>query len=104
MLFFNSIDTYPPIVTCSNVTLSSDTPNTFSGLTNGTTYTYNDASPDPNGVTYNVTEEDLFLPGLTTIALYAVDEFNNTATCLFHVENARKYGTIDLSNITYSLF
>ena len=88
-LFF--IDTDPPIVTCSNVTLLSDTPNTFSGLTNGTTYTYMDASPDPNGVTYNVTDEDLFLPGLTPILMSAVDEFNNIATCLFYIENTSKH-------------
>ena len=91
-LYFCSIDIDPPVVTCSNVTLSSDTPNTFYGLTNGTTYTYVDARPDPNGVTYNVSigmEGDLFSPGHTPITMLAVDLFGNMAICLFYTENKR---------------
>eukprot|EP00057_Strongylocentrotus_purpuratus_P013391 XP_011667865.1 PREDICTED: uncharacterized protein LOC105439979 [Strongylocentrotus purpuratus] len=81
-------DTYPPIVSCLNVTLPPESPNTFSGLTNGTTYNYTDASTDPNGVTYNVTlEVDLFPPGYTPVTMFAVDAFNNSESCLFYVQN-----------------
>ena len=59
-------------------------------MTNGTTYTYEDASPDPNGVTYNVSEDDLFPPGYTPVTLLAVDAFNNSDSCLFYVENIRR--------------
>ena len=79
-------------MTCSNVTLDLDldSPNTFSGLTNGTTYTYKDASADPNGVTYNVSEDDLFPPGYTPVTLLAVDAYNNSDTCLFYLWNTRR--------------
>nr|XP_054749220.1 uncharacterized protein LOC129254729 [Lytechinus pictus] len=78
-------DTDPPIVTCSNVTLPNDSPNTFHGLTNDM-YTYYDASPYPN-VTYDVTEGAPLAPGYTAVTMFAVDEYNNSAECLFYVQN-----------------
>lgn len=78
-------------MSCLNVTLPPESPNTFSGLTNGTTYNYTDASTDPNGVTYNVTlEVDLFPPGYTPVTMFAVDAFNNSESCLFYVQNTRR--------------
>ncbi|XP_011681176.2 uncharacterized protein LOC100893864 [Strongylocentrotus purpuratus] len=83
-------DTTPPNVTCDDVTTRPFLPNSFLGLSVDTTYTYDDLNPDPSGITYNVTKGpfgDLFPPGRTPVTMYAVDIFNNRATCLFYVEN-----------------
>eukprot|EP00057_Strongylocentrotus_purpuratus_P006278 XP_011660752.1 PREDICTED: uncharacterized protein LOC105436661 [Strongylocentrotus purpuratus] len=95
--------TDPPILTCSNVALHLDTPNTFSGLTNGTTYTYQDASADPNGVTYNVSEDDLFPPGYTPVTLLAVDAFNNSDSCLFYLQNTLTELPVDCPNLNRTI-
>ncbi|XP_030845540.1 uncharacterized protein LOC105444743 isoform X3 [Strongylocentrotus purpuratus] len=83
-------DTTPPNVTCTDVTTRPFLPNSFLGLNAGVEYTYEDSNPDPSGVTYNVTKGpsgDLFPPGRTPVTMYAVDIFDNEATCLFYVEN-----------------
>ncbi|XP_030845535.1 hyalin-like [Strongylocentrotus purpuratus] len=83
-------DTTPPNVTCTDVTTRPFLPNSFLGLGVGISYTYEDSNPDPSGITYNVTKGpggDLFPPGRTPVTMYAVDIFNNRATCLFYVEN-----------------
>eukprot|EP00057_Strongylocentrotus_purpuratus_P009215 XP_011663689.1 PREDICTED: uncharacterized protein LOC100888443 isoform X2 [Strongylocentrotus purpuratus] len=83
-------DTDPPVVTCANITLPTESPNTFNGLIDGESYTYADANPDPKGITYNVTQGitgDLFPQGYTPVTLVAKDTFGNKATCVFYVEN-----------------
>ena len=96
MVIINMVnpETTPPNVTCDDVTTKPFLPNSFLGLDVGVTYTYEDLNPDPSGVTYNVTtgsDGDLFPPGRTPVTMYAVDIFLNRATCLFYVENTRKY-------------
>ncbi|XP_041475532.1 uncharacterized protein LOC121424025 [Lytechinus variegatus] len=90
-------DTEPPVVTCSNVTLPSESPNFFSGLVEGESYTYDDNNPDPDGVSYNFTKDmdlmegvtgTIIPPGETHVTLVAKDTFGNTATCVFYVKNA----------------
>ncbi|XP_041472526.1 uncharacterized protein LOC121421793 [Lytechinus variegatus] len=83
-------DTTPPNVTCSDVTTHPVFVNSFFGLTEGVSYTYEDANPDPSGISYNVTTGtagDLYPPGRTPVTLIAVDLDGNNATCLFYVEN-----------------
>lgn len=80
-------------MTCANVTLPPESPNTFNGLIDGESYTYADANPDPKGITYNVTRGitgDLFPQGYTPVTLVAKDTFGNKATCVFYVENVCK--------------
>lgn len=87
-------DMDPPIVTCSNVTTPPFEVNSFLGLNFGIEYTNMDVNFDPSGVSYNVTigeEGDLFPPGHTPVTLFVADTCMNVATCLFYVENTRKY-------------
>lgn len=89
-----TFDMDPPNVTCSNVTTRFFLPNSFLGLNVGSEYTYVDDNVDPSGVSYNVTkgqDGDLFPPGHTPVTLFAEDTCQNVATCLFYVENTRKY-------------
>nr|XP_054761418.1 uncharacterized protein LOC129267819 [Lytechinus pictus] len=82
--------TTPPNVTCSDVTTHPLFVNSFFGLSEGVSYTYEDANRDPSGISYNVTtgtSGDLYPPGRTPVTLIAVDLDGNTATCLFYVEN-----------------
>lgn len=90
-------DMDPPDVTCSNISLPITEPNTFFGLTRGYNFTYTDVNPSLSNVTFNVTigiSGDLYPPGYTPVTMFAVDVCNNSASCLFHVENTRKYSLI----------
>ncbi|XP_063960370.1 uncharacterized protein LOC129268832 isoform X2 [Lytechinus pictus] len=83
-------DTTPPNVTCSDTTTHPLFVNSFFGLSEGVSYTYEDVNPDPSGISYNVTTGTsgyLYPPGRTPVTLIAVDMDGNTATCLFYVEN-----------------
>eukprot|EP00057_Strongylocentrotus_purpuratus_P017565 XP_011672039.1 PREDICTED: uncharacterized protein LOC105442024 [Strongylocentrotus purpuratus] len=85
------IDNDPPVVTCNDITLSTDLPNSFLGLDMYTgEYTYSDDNPAPSETTYNVTtgsNGDVFPPGQTPVTMFAIDVFGNQATCLFYVQN-----------------
>ncbi|XP_041471777.1 uncharacterized protein LOC121421181 [Lytechinus variegatus] len=95
-------NTTPPNVTCSDVTTHPLFVNSFFGLTEGVSYTYEDANPDPSGISYNVTTGamgGLYPPGRTPVTLIAVDLAGNTATCLFHVENTLTELPVECPNI-----
>ena len=89
-----AVDMDPPNVTCSNVTTKPFLVNSFLGLDFNIDYTNVDDNFDPSGVSYNVTiggDGDLYPPGHTPVTLFANDTCDNVATCLFYVENTRKY-------------